>query len=282
MRIFDIERNSFVDGPGIRTTVFFKGCNLDCAWCHNPESKSGRTDILFYSEKCIGCGRCKENCENHAILDIGSFDKRVCKDCRKCELLCPASAIKLSGRDMTVDEVMSEINKDKVFYENSGGGVTFSGGECMLQVDALLELLMACRKENIHTAVDTAGNVPFESFEKIMPYTDLFLYDIKIIEKEKHKKYTGVDNTQILENLKELLQLKKSVWIRIPVIKGINDSVDEMLLIKRFLSPYRVERIELIPYHRLGESKYEAMGIDYIKFESPDNMEKLREVFMKE
>ena len=270
--IFDIQRNSFVDGPGIRTTVFFKGCNLKCAWCHNPESQSPKPQMMFYRDKCTGCGKCKEICPtpDNCIL------------CGKCTFYCPADARKVCGKEYTVDEVFSEIIKDKSYYENSGGGVTFSGGECMLQIDFLLEIMIKCKENGIHTAVDTAGYTPFESFEKILPYTDLFLYDIKCFDNEKHKKYVGVENELILENLNKLFQANAKIWIRIPVIADINDSTEEMQCIKKFLFAYgKPEKIELLPYHIMGENKYAAIGRDVQRFIPPDNnkLKELKDIF---
>ena len=224
--IFDIERNSFVDGPGIRTTVFFKGCNLKCAWCHNPESQSFKPQMMFYRDKCTGCGKCKEKCPNNL---------EKCDLCGNCTIYCPAEARRVCGKEYTPDEVLAEVIKDKAFYDNSGGGVTFSGGECMLQIDFLLEILKKCKQNGISTAVDTAGHIPFESFEKILPYTDMFLYDFKIFDSQKHKKYIGVGNELILENLAKLLNMGAKVYIRIPVIEGVNDSIEEMQQIKAFL-----------------------------------------------
>ena len=270
--IFDIERNSFVDGPGIRTTVFFKGCNLKCAWCHNPESQDFKPQMMFYGNKCTGCGKCKEICAT----------PEKCVFCGKCTVYCPVNARKVCGKEYTVDEVFKQIIKDKLFYENSGGGVTFSGGECMLQMDFLLEILKKCKENGIHTAVDTAGNVPFASFEKIMPYTDLFLYDVKVFDSERHKQYTGVDNKLILENLKCLLEKKVKIWIRIPIIPDVNDTIQEMQNVKDFLFKYgRPEKIELLPYHAMGENKYCAIGKNYQKFEIPDNdkISHLRKIF---
>ena len=257
--IFDISKASYVDGPGIRTTVFFKGCNLKCAWCHNPESQSSETEILFYKNRCTGCGKCKEKCPN-------SLEK--CDLCGKCVLFCPHDAREICGREYTVEEVLSEIVKDKEFYENSGGGVTFSGGECMLQIDFLEAILQKCKEEGIHTAVDTAGCVSFDKFERIFDYTDMFLYDVKIVDSEKHKKYVGVPNKLILENLKKLIALGKRIWIRVPVIAGINDTEEEILAIKKLARG--VEKIELLPYHSMGEHKYEALNKQLIKFAAPD------------
>lgn len=269
---FDIQRNSFVDGPGIRTTVFFKGCNLKCAWCHNPESQSAKPQMMFYKDKCTGCGKCKSVCPYHL---------EQCELCGKCTLYCPVDARMVCGKEHTVDEVLQEVLKDKAFYETSGGGVTFSGGECMLQIDFLVEILKKCKENGIHTAVDTAGHIPFESFEKILPYTDLFLYDIKIFDSQKHKQYVGVSNELILENLKKLFERKAKLWIRIPIIPDVNDSIEEIQKIKDFLKTIgTAEKIELLPYHAMGENKYRAIGKEPQIFKTPDaeNMKRLKEI----
>lgn len=271
--IFDIERNSYVDGPGIRTTVFFKGCNLRCAWCHNPESQSAKPQMMFYKNKCTGCGKCKEKCPHNL---------ESCEICGKCTIYCPHDAREICGKEYTVDEVLKEIIKDKSIYEGSGGGVTFSGGECMLQIDFLEEILKECKKNGIHTAVDTAGHVPYEYFERIIPCTDLFLYDIKCRNSEKHKKYTGVGNELILENLKKLLASEKSVWIRIPVIPTVNDTEEDMQKIKALLKDYPMpEKIELLPYHAMGEHKYAAIGKETQIFSVPgeEKMKHLKNIF---
>ena len=264
--IFDIERNSFVDGPGIRTTVFFKGCNLRCAWCHNPESQLCEKEILFYKNKCTGCGRCKD-----LTIDDENF-------------ICFSDAKEICGKEYTVDEVFAEVIKDKAFYETSGGGLTFSGGECMLQIDFLFEILKKCKENGIHTAVDTAGYIPWESFKKILPYTDLFLYDIKAMNNETHKEYTGVTNTLILENLAKLLKSNVCVWVRVPVVPEVNDNEDEMKNINNFfeLNGYP-EKIELLPYHAMGEHKYSALGKTEEKFDVPDDekVKKLKELFTR-
>ena len=261
--IFDIQRNSFVDGPGIRTTVFFKGCNLKCAWWHNPESQSAKPQIMFYKDKCTGCGRCQNITENDA------------------DFICFNDAKAICGKEYTSDEVLNEILKDKAFYANSKGGVNFSGGECMLQIDFLCEILEKCRENGIHTAVDTAGNVPWEYFERILKYTDLFLYDIKLFDREKHKQYTGADNNVILDNLKKLFECGASVWIRIPVIPVANDTEEEMRKIKEFLKPYSPLKIELLCYHKMGEHKYDALNMQITKFSVPDKatLDKLNYIF---
>lgn len=261
--IFDIERNSFVDGPGIRTTVFFKGCNLKCKWCHNPESQNFQKEILFYKNKCSGCGRCKG-----LTVDNENF-------------LCFNDAREICGKEYTADEVLKEILKDEAFYETSGGGVTFSGGECMLQIDFLLEILKKCKENGIHTSVDTAGHVPWEYFEKIIPYTDLFLYDIKSMDNNIHKEYTGVENTLILKNLAKLLQSDKTVWIRVPVIPGVNDTEEEFYNIKSFLLKNgQPAKVELLPYHAMGEHKYDALCREARSFDTPhsDTIQKLKEI----
>lgn len=269
--LFDIQRGSYVDGPGIRTTVFFKGCNLDCKWCHNPESKSADRQMLFYSDKCTGCGKCVSVCPNKG---------KKCELCGRCAFFCPRDARKLCGREYGIEEVMRELLRDKCFYENSGGGVTFSGGECMLQIDFLSEILRECKTEGIHTAVDTAGNVPFSYFERILPFTDLFLYDIKAFSAEKHKEGTGADNARILENAKRLSG-KSKILFRIPVIGGFNDEETEMQKIADFLKDISHEKVELLPYHALGEHKYRALGVNVEVFSapSPERMKRFRAMF---
>jgi len=259
--IFNIQRFCIHDGPGIRTTVFFKGCNLKCVWCHNPESQSPAKETMFFEDKCTGCGRCKNS----------SFEEE--------NFVCLSGARELCGKEYTVDEVLKEIVKDKTFYETSGGGVTFSGGECMLHIDFLCAILKKCKENGIHTAVDTAGNVPWEYFEKVIPYTDLFLYDIKVMDSEVHKEHVGVTNSLILDNLEKLLNSKACVWVRVPVVPGVNDTEEEMKNIKAFFETNGYpEKVELLPYHAMGEHKYEALGKATQKFDIPDEekMEKLK------
>lgn len=270
--IFDIVRNSYVDGPGIRTTVFFKGCNLNCAWCHNPESKSNSPEMMFYKELCNGCGRCKKVCPepNNCIL------------CGKCEAYCPKGARIICGKEYTIEEVFNEIIKDKSYYDNSGGGVTFSGGEAMLQIDFLYEILKKCKENGIHTAIDTAGFVTFDKFEKILEFTDLILFDIKVFDNEKHKKYVGVNNKLILENLKKLFELDVDLWIRIPIIPSVNDDLSELENIKNLIFSYgNPQKIELLPYHNLGENKAIAINKHQEKFMIPKEelMKKFNSIF---
>ena len=250
--IFDIQHGSVVDGPGMRTTVFFKGCNLRCSWCHNPESQSFEKQVMFYKEKCVGCGRCR------------NIDRK------DTDFICYHDAREICGKEYSVEEIFEKIICDKRFYENSGGGATFSGGECMLQPDFLCKILKKCKDAGIHTAVDTAGHIDWKAFERVLPYTDLFLYDIKAFDSDVHRKYTGVSNKLILANLKNLFESGANVWIRIPVIPGVNDTIEEMQNIKNFLAPYNPSKIELLPYHGMGENKYEALGMKKISFDVPD------------
>ncbi len=263
--IFDIQRGSYVDGPGIRTTVFFKGCNLHCAWCHNPESQDFKPQMMFYKNKCTGCGKCKEKCPN--MLE-------KCNLCGRCTLFCPQEAREICGKEYTVHEVLREIIQDKPFYDNSNGGVTFSGGECMLQIDFLAEILKACKENGIHTAIDTAGNVPYEHFEKIIPYTDTFLYDIKCISEDLHKKFTGVSNAKIISNLKKLSKsFKGKIVVRIPLIGGFNDEDSEIFKINDFLSQINISNVEVLPYHKMGLHKYEALNMQSAEFYTPNKTE---------
>lgn len=269
--LFDIQRASIVDGPGFRTTVFFKGCNLHCAWCHNPESQSHFPQLLFYSDRCIHCGLCKSICPNML---------KQCTLCGLCAKICPQEARSLCGTEYTVEEVMKKIVSDRLFYQTSGGGVTFSGGECMLQLEFLKALLLTCKKEKLHTAIDTAGAVSWESFEQVIPYTDMFLYDVKSMNSECHKQFTGVPNEHILSNLANLLHTGKRIWVRVPIIPGINDTIEEMLMLRNFLlSNGYPEKVELLPYHRLGENKWKALGKKVPTFEPPSQkwMNTLRE-----
>ena len=261
--IFDIQRNSFVDGPGIRTTVFFKGCNLKCKWCHNPESQSSKPQIMFYKDKCIGCGRCKDLTEKDADFVCFNDAKQIC------------------GKEYTVGEIFNTIQKDKLFYETSNGGVTFSGGECMLQIDFLRKILKKCKDNNINTAVDTAGAIPWKYFESIIPYTDLFLYDIKAFNSNVYKEFVGISNELILNNLKKLFEHEATVSIRIPIIPTVNDTAEEIRKIKEFLTPYKPINIELLPYHKMGEHKYTALGMNITSFNIPSNekMEELNGIF---
>ena len=259
--IFDIERNSYVDGPGIRTTVFLKGCPLSCVWCHNPESQSFEKQMMFYKNKCIGCGKCREVCPNHL---------KSCDFCGKCELYCPADARKICGKEYTIDEVLKEIVKDKPFYENSGGGVTLSGGEPLAQYDFSLELLKKAKENGIHTAVETCGYAEKSKILEIAKYVDLFLFDCKETDPELHKEYTGFDNKIILENLKALSDAGSKIILRCPIIPGFNDRAEHFKGISEIADKFSgIEHIEIEPFHPLGESKYSALGRKYANIKTP-------------
>lgn len=273
IRLFDIQRCSLVDGPGLRTTVFFKGCNLRCAWCHNPESQRMERQLMLHRRLCTGCGACRRVCPHQL---------KICDQCGRCADYCPSRARELVGREMTVEEVYREAAQDRSYYEHSGGGVTCSGGECMLQLDALSALLCMCHENGIHTAVDTAGCVPWESFERVLPHTDLFLYDLKGWDEQAHIRNTGVSNRGILENLTHLAALApQKVLVRIPVIPGANASREEMQAMSDFLRRLGLNRVELLPYHKMGEHKYADLGAPEHAFEvpSPDMMEQYRALF---
>ena len=260
--IFDIERNSYVDGPGIRTTVFLKGCPLSCVWCHNPESQSFEKQIMFYKSKCIGCGKCREVCPNNL---------KSCDFCGKCELYCPADARKICGKEYTIDEVLKEIVKDKPFYENSGGGVTLSGGEPLAQYDFSLKLLKKAKENGIHTAIETCGYAEKSKILEIAKYVDLFLFDCKETDPDLHKEYTGVDNKIILENLKALSDAGSKIILRCPIIPGFNDRAEHFKGISETAENFiGIEHIEIEPFHPLGESKYSALNREYADIQPPD------------
>ncbi len=264
--IFDIQHFSIFDGPGIRTTVFMKGCSLDCAWCHNPESINTKKEVQTYFFKCIGCGRCFEVCPQnaHKVTDDGRlYDRELCLQCGTCTDNCYSGALIMTGGEMSVKKVVEEVLRDVLFYKDSGGGVTVSGGEPLLQPEFVKNLLDEFKKAEIHTAVDTAGNVPFSSIETVLPYTDLFLYDIKAMDTEIHKKFTGVGNDRILKNLKQLSSFGVPIRIRIPVIPGVNAKLDEIEKMADFLSKLEnIEAVEPLAYHSLGAGKLESMGAE--------------------
>ncbi|MFP4482938.1 MAG: glycyl-radical enzyme activating protein [Thermovirgaceae bacterium] len=266
--IFDIKRYSIHDGPGIRTSVFFKGCPLRCWWCHNPESQSTEPVVLYRPDRCIGCGACEEACPEGAIrLTQKGFtaDPKLCRSHGVCAEVCPSGARELVGRTVDVPQVMKEIEKDRLFYDESGGGATFSGGEPLMQHEFLKELLRECRRVDIHTAVDTTGYADPEIVRSIAPFTNLFLYDVKFIDPKKHFKYTGVTNELILENLKMLSAEGARISVRLPVIPGINDDEEETVAIAAFVSnlPGVVE-LAVLPYHGTARQKYERFGMEYL------------------
>ena len=279
---FDLQRGSFVDGPGIRTVLFFKGCNLRCAWCHNPESQRTEPQQAWYANRCVHCGVCVRICPTHAIGADFHTDETKCKQCGRCVDACPAAARKLYGKRSQCEELIPELLADREFFAVSGGGVTFSGGECLLQPDALETLLYACREAGIQTAVDTAGDVPWETIARIEPMTDLFLYDIKCVSAQIHKRWTGRTNERILANYRSLYVLcPEKLNVRIPVIPDANDRDGEMGKIADFLAAYPPAGVELLPYHRFGVPKSEALAQAHEAFAEPgkEKMEALRRLF---
>lgn len=265
--VFDIKKYSIHDGPGVRTTLFLKGCPLSCWWCHNPESQSTLPEIMFRPARCIGCGECVRICPEKAISAVSEglhTELARCIRCGSCADACPSGAREMTGRTMTVEEAMQEIRKDILFYDESGGGVTFSGGEPLMQPDFLLALLQACGREEIHRAVDTTGFASTETILRIAEETDLFLYDLKHMDPELHRKYTGVSNEVILNNLRTLAESGAALNIRFPVIPGINDTEENIRQTAEFVrSLPGSQKMNILPYHRAGKEKYSNLGMPY-------------------
>jgi pyruvate formate lyase activating enzyme len=275
--VFDIQRYSIHDGPGIRTTVFLKGCPLRCYWCQNPESQSAKPEILFDASKCTGCGACVAACAAGASrLSEGKsvIDREACRGCGKCVEVCLNEARRLVGKEMTVEEVMQPVLKDVRFYENSGGGVTLSGGEPTAQPDFASALLRRCKELGLHTVMETCGYAPWPVFERLLQHTDLVFYDLKHMDPGKHFAGTQVKNLTILENAKRIHSLKPMI-VRVPLIPGFNDSPAEIEATVRFVKTELPSTpVELLPYNKLGEGKYgrldrscrplETMGEDHV------------------
>ncbi len=262
-RIFEIKRFAVHDGDGIRTTVFFKGCPLKCIWCHNPEGISAGAELAYFTHKCIHCGECVSACPTGAhTLAQGrhTFHRERCIACGNCATVCLGNALAFYGKEYSVEELLPLLLKDKEFYQNSGGGVTLSGGECLLQADFCAELLRRLKESGIHTAVDTCGMVARGALDKVLPYTDVFLYDVKAVTAATHQRCTGYFNGQILDNLVYLEERGAAVEIRIPFVPEWND--EEIEGIGDFLAKRKcVKKVRLLAYHNLAGSKYEALGL---------------------
>lgn len=264
--IFNIQKFCVHDGPGIRTTVFFKGCPLSCLWCHNPESQAYGRELLYDKEKCTGCRRCEEVCPEQAIQMIGReavTDRIRCRACGQCAERCLRDARQVAGDNHCgVEEILREIEKDRIFYQQSGGGVTFSGGEALSQIDAVEMLARSCSRRGISVAVDTCGYAPFSVFQRLLPWTDLFLYDIKHMDPELHRRYTGQDNRLILENLRRLVDAGAVVALRLPLIEGINADDNNIGAILAFVAGMPLQKVNLLPYHDIGASKRTRLGLN--------------------
>lgn len=264
--ITEIERFSLRDGPGIRTTVFIKGCNMACKWCHNPETLQIRPQLMVYPEKCLGCGACVRACKSGArSIKDGRlrYDRALCTGCGACAGGCFTGALVLSGREMTVEQVMGEILQDRAYYENSGGGVTLSGGELTTQPEFAKALLEAIKAQGISTALETNMHAPWHIYESLLPLVDLVMFDIKIFDAAAHKKWTGVGNDRILKNAKRLAESGKDFLVRTPVIPGVNDAEEEIGNIAEFVGGLGgAQYYELLLFNPLGESKYQALEAD--------------------
>lgn len=265
-KVFNIQRFCTQDGPGIRTVVFFKGCPLRCAWCHNPESHFSSVEIMYNSEKCVGCQRCVAVCPNKCHSFKGNehlFERRYCTACGACSaLMC--DALELKGSEMTVEQVLDEVMKDELFYKSSGGGMTLSGGEPLLQGEFCTALLREAKARGIDTCIETCGYAARDIVKNTALWIDTYLFDVKETDSQRHKQYTGVDNGLILENLALLDALKKRVVLRCPIIPGINDREDHFRAIAELANRLScIQRVEVAPYHAMGADKYKHLGRDY-------------------
>lgn len=281
IKIFNVQKYNIYDGPGVRTLIFFHGCPLRCQWCSNPESREQKYQLMFKQDNCQHCGACVQACpagvhrmeQGRHILDRS----KGCGGCGRCVAACPQEALSLLGQEKTVAELMDVINEDRIFYGFSNGGVTLSGGEVLMQPEGAAALLQACRQQQVHTAIETSGYAPAEVLAKIAPYVDLFLFDIKHMNEQEHKRLTGVSNVPILSNLHWLLANGYPVKVRLPLLKGVNDQLEEMAQIIAFLQPFQGKEnflgIDLLPYHKMGVNKYKQLGKEYQVPGDPSMME---------
>lgn len=286
--ITDIEKFSLTDGPGIRTIPFFKGCPLSCRWCHNPETSAFKPELMQNRDLCIGCRMCIKACKKEA-LSVGKLgieiDRRICDCCGDCTKTCYAKALCMSGKYMTLDEVYSKMMEDEPFYRNSGGGVTLSGGECTAQIEFAVNLLKRLKDSGIHTAIETCGYCSWEKFKRLLEYTDLVLFDIKVPDREKSILYTGRDNTLILENLKKTCEMGKDVVARFPMIPGVNDDEVSVRKVAEITVSNNISRLNILPFHQYGSEKWAAIGRSYDMLEieppSDEDVQHALEIFLE-
>lgn len=264
---FDIHRFSLNDGPGIRTTVFLKGCYLKCEWCHNPESQSFKPQLSFNPEKCLHCFECVKACPNnaHKIKDNKHFvEWALCDFAGKCVEVCPSGALKIIGNSTEVEFIISEVMKDKKYYDKTGGGITISGGEPMAQFEFTKEILMMAKQKGIHTVLDTCGYGEQNHYKEILDYVNLFLFDYKFTDEKLHKEYTGATNNEIIDNLDFLYSNAASIILRCPLIPGINDNEEHLKGIKEIIKKYPLlKSVELMPYHNMGRDKASRVGMEF-------------------
>lgn len=274
--IFNIQRFCINDGPGIRTTVFFKGCPLSCLWCHNPESQKKAAELLFFRDKCINCGKCALACENgvHIFDGMHIVQREKCIACRSCEAVCRYNALELTGRTASADEVIKTVLADKEFFDDSGGGLTLSGGEPFMQPEFMLELLKKAKESSVHTCVETCGFTSSQRLLGASEYVDIFLFDYKLSDSELHRKYTGVGNEAILDNLRLLSDNGSKIILRCPVIPGVNDNEHHFRAIGETAEKFSgITGVEIAPYHELGLSKSDSLGKSVNAFSVPSAQE---------
>lgn len=278
--VFDIQRFALHDGPGIRTTIFTKGCPLDCQWCHNPESKSSKPQLRCLFKQCVGCGRCQEVCPTgaHHVWQNGhTIEFEKCIQCGACVDVCYYDVLKIYGVSKTTDEILKVVMRDRSFYENSGGGMTVSGGEPMAQFEPVLDLFKAAKERNLHTCLDTCGFAPTANYKKILPFVDIFLYDYKLTKEDKHVRYTGVKNGLIKENLNFLCSHGATVFLRCPIIPGINNDEEHFRAIATLSQKYEnIKQVNIMAYHDMTKGKVEQIGEKYKleEIKSVNNAEK--------